>query len=73
MNNNWDYYRAENRRRQEEIKFAETYRKAKHNRDEPPGPGVFQRFFSAIGNMLVRNGKRLQVQQPVPHRDYAQE
>jgi hypothetical protein len=24
-------------------------------------------------NMLVRNGKRLQEQQPVPRRDYAQE
>ena len=68
-----EYYRAETRRRQDEIKFAENYRKAKHDPDEVPQPGLGRRFFSAIGRMLVRSGKRLQKQQPVPRRDYAHE
>jgi hypothetical protein len=68
-----EYYRAETRRRQDEIKFAEAYRKAKHDPDEPPGPSLRQRFFKSLGSWLVREGKRLQEQQPVPRRDYAHE
>jgi hypothetical protein len=74
MNNNWyKDYLSETYRRQDEIKFAENYRKAKHDPDEVPQPGLGRRFFSAIGRMLVRSGKRLQKQQPVPRRDYAHE
>ena len=74
MNSNWyKGYLVETRRRQEQIKFAEEYRKAKHNPDEPPKPKAYQRLFSALGGILSRWGRRSQEQQPVSRRDYARE
>ena len=74
MNSNWyKGYLGETRRRQEQIKFAEEYRKAKHNPDEPPAPKAYQRLFSALKSILSRKGKRSQEQQPVPRRGYARE
>ena len=72
MNNNWyKDYLQETYRRQDDIKFAETYRRANHDLDEVPQPGLGRRFFSAVGRMLVGFGRRLQHQQPVPRQDYA--
>ena len=74
MNNNWyKDYLSETYRRQDDIKFAETYRRANHDLDEVPQPGLGRRFVSAIGRTLVQLGRRLQNQQPVPRRDYAGE
>ena len=72
MNNNWyKDYLSETYRRQDDIKFAEDYRRANHDLDEVPQPGLGRRFFSAVGRMLVGFGRRLQHQQPVPRQDYA--
>jgi hypothetical protein len=72
MNNNWyKDYLSETYRRQDDIKFAEAYRRANHDLDEVPQPGLGRRFFSAVGRMLVGFGRRLQHQQPVPRQDYA--
>ena len=69
MNGNWyKDYLVETRRRQEEIKFAEAYRKAKHDPNEPPAPKAYQRLFSALGAWMVRWGERLQTRQAVPSR-----
>ena len=74
MNSNWyKDYLVETLRRQEEIKFAEDYRKAKHNPDEPPAPNAYQRLFSALGARMERWGKRLQELQPAPRKDYVHE
>ena len=72
MNSNWyKDYLGETRRRQEEIRIAEDYRKARHDPDDPPAPGLGQRIFSALGGMFVRWGKRLQAPQAAPGRNYA--
>ena len=71
MNSNWyKDYLLETRRRQDDLKFAEDYRRARYDPDEPPAPGFGQRFFSAIRGTLVRWGERLQTRWAVPGRDW---
>ena len=74
MNNNWyKDYMSETRRRQEDIKFAEAYRKAKYDPDAPPASKASQRLFSFLGAWIKGLAKRQQKQQPVPRKDYAHE
>lgn len=72
--NNWHQQSlVEDERRKDKIKAAEKYRLVKLVGDdpsEPPAPKVQRHFFSSLGAMLVRWGKRLQKRQPAPRQDY---
>lgn len=61
--NNWHFhYRYETRRRQEEMKIAEDYRKAKHDplAPQPLSLKVYQRLIKAVGTKMVQWGQGLQ-------------
>lgn len=76
MNNRYEYYLAEKRRRQEEIKFAEMYRLVKLAKNDSSAPCAlkgYQRLFLALGAMMVEWGTRLQGLYTVPQQECAQE